>query len=42
MSVQQRRQYDPEFKRHVVLITEEPGRSVPEVRENLGISVDLL
>jgi hypothetical protein len=32
MSVQQRRKYDPEFKRN----TEEPGRTVTGVAENLG------
>ena len=42
MSVQQRRQYDPEFKRNAVLLTEEPDRSVRDVAENLGIAVDLL
>jgi len=42
MCVQQRRQYDPEFKRHAVLLMEEPDRSVRDVAENLGISVDLL
>jgi hypothetical protein len=30
MSGQQRRKYDPEFKRNAVLLTEEPGRSVRE------------
>ena len=42
MSVQQRRQYDPEFKRNAVLLTEEPDRSVRDVAESLGIAVDLL
>ena len=42
MSVQQRRQYDSEFKRNAVLLTEEPDRSVRDVAENLGIAVDLL
>jgi len=42
MSVQHRRQYDPEFKRNAVLLTEEPDRSVRDVAENLGIAVDLL
>jgi len=37
MSVQQRRRYDPEFKRHEVLLNEEAGRSVREVAEKLGI-----
>lgn len=35
MSVQQRRKYDPEFKKNAVLLTAEPGRSVREVAENL-------
>ena len=42
MSVQQRRKYDPEFKRNAVQLTEEPGRTVAEVAENLGIAKDLL
>ena len=36
MSVQQRRKYDPDFKRNAVQLTEEPGRTVT------GISKDLL
>jgi len=42
MSAQQRRLYDSEFKRNAVLLTEEPDRSVRDVTESLGISVDLL
>ena len=42
MSVQQRRKYNPEFKRNAVLLTEDRSRSVSEVAENLGIKVDLL
>ena len=42
MSVQQRRKYDPDFKRNSVQLTEEPGRTVTDVAENLGISKDLL
>ena len=42
MSVQQRRKYDPEFKRNAVQLTEEPGRTVAEVAENLGITKDNL
>jgi len=42
MSVQQRRKYDPDFKRNAVRLTEEPGRTVAGVAENLGISKDLL
>jgi transposase-like protein len=41
MSVQ-RRKYDPDFKRNAVRLAEEPGRTVIEVAENLGISKDLL
>jgi transposase len=41
MSVQQRRKYDPDFKRNSVQLTEEPGQTVAEVAENLGISKDL-
>ena len=42
MSVQQRRKYDPDFKRNAVQLTEEPGRSVSSVADALGISKDLL
>jgi transposase len=42
MSVQQRRKYDPDFKRNSVQLTEESGRKVAEVAKNLGISKDLL
>ena len=42
MSVQQRRKYDPEFKKNAVLLAEEPGRSVRDVAESLGIKIDLL
>ena len=42
MSVQQRRKYDLDFKRNAVQLTEEPGRTVTDVAENLGISKDLL
>jgi len=41
MSVQ-RRKYDPDFKRNAVLLSEEDGRTVTDVAENLGISKDLL
>ncbi len=41
MSVQRRR-YDPDFNRNAVRLTEEPGRTVIEVADNLGISKDLL
>lgn len=42
MSVQQRRNYDSDFKHNAVQLTEEPGRKVAEVAENLGIRKDLL
>ena len=42
MSVQQRRRYDPEFKKQAVLLSAEPGRSVKEVADNLGVSSDLI
>jgi len=42
MSVQQHRKYDPDFKRNAVQLTEEPGRIVANVAENLGTSKDLL
>jgi len=42
MSVQQRRKYDPDFKRNAVQLSEEPGRTVSGVAENLSISKDLL
>ncbi len=37
-----RRKYDRDFKRNAVLLCAEPGRSIPEVAENLGINKDLL
>jgi transposase len=42
MSVQQRRKYDPEFKKNAVLLTEEPDRSVRDVAEKLGIQPELI
>ena len=41
MSVQ-RRKYDPDFKRNAVRLSDEPGRTVIEVADNLGISKHLL
>jgi transposase len=41
MSVQ-RRKYDSDFKRNAVQLTEEPGRTVAEVAEKLGIGKDLI
>lgn len=37
-----RRKYDPDFKRNAVLLCIEQGRSVAEVADNLGINRDLL
>ena len=37
-----RSKYDRDFKRNTVLLCAEPGRTVAEVAENLGISKDLL
>jgi transposase len=37
-----RRKFDREFKRNAVLLSQEPGRSVPDVAENLGIRSDSL
>ena len=42
MSVHHRRKYDSDFKRNAVLLSEDPGRTVSEVAENLGIASDLL
>lgn len=42
MSVQERRKYDSDFKRNAVRLAEDPGRTVVDVAENLGISADLL
>ena len=37
-----RRKYDRDFKRNAVLLCAEPGRTVTEVAENLGVGKDLL
>jgi transposase len=42
MSVQNRRKYDSDFKRNAVVLSEESGRTVSEVAENLGINSDLI
>jgi len=42
MSVQNRRRYDPEFKRNAVRLSEEAGRTIREVAENLGIGSALI
>ena len=42
MSVQKRRKYDSEFRRNAVLLSEETGRTISEVADNLGINSDLI
>lgn len=42
MGIQNRRKYDSDFKRNAVMLAQEPGRSVSEVAEKLGISKDLI
>ena len=42
MSSKPRRKYDRAFKRNAVLLCAEPGRSVSDVAEKLGIGKDLL
>jgi transposase len=42
MSVQQRRKYDPDFKRNAVRLTEETGRTVVDAAEKPCISKDIL
>ena len=42
MDTKPRRKYDRDFKRNAVLLSGEPGRTVSEVAENLGIGKDLL
>ena len=37
-----RRKYDRDFKRNAILLCAEPGRTVTEVAENLGIAKDVL
>ncbi len=37
MGIQNRRNYDPEFKRNAVLLTEEPERRVSEVAEKFVV-----
>ena len=41
MSVQ-RRKYDSDFRRNAVQLTEESGRGVKALADNLGINKDLL
>ncbi len=42
MNSEPRRKFDQGFKRNAVLLCAEPGRSVIDVAENLGINKDLL
>ncbi len=42
MSVQKRRSYDAEFKKNAVLLTEDPGRTVADVADSLGVPKDML
>lgn len=42
MSVQQKKKYDAEFKRKAVRLSNEPGKTVIEVAEGLGIARNLL
>jgi transposase len=37
-----RRKHDSEFKRHAVLLSEDPGRSVGSVARDLGIHANLI
>lgn len=39
---QRRRSYDAEFKKNAIRLSNEPGRSVPEVAQALGIDSQLL
>lgn len=40
MGVQNRRKYDSEFKLNAVLLSQQPGRTVSEVADKLGINSD--
>ena len=42
MGIRKRRKFDPDFKRNAVLLCEEPGRTVAEVAENLGLIKEVL
>ena len=42
MREQKRRRYDAEFKRNAVALANEPGRSVSEVEQSLGITSGLI
>ena len=41
MGIQNRRKYDSDFKKNAVLLANEPGRSVSDVAEELGINAGL-
>jgi transposase len=40
--VQQRKQYDPEFKRQAVKLMQESGKSVNEIATDLGVTSKML
>lgn len=40
--VQQRKQYDPEFKRQAVRLMQESGKSVNEIAADLGVTSKML
>ncbi len=42
MNIKRRRKYDRDFKRNAVLLCAEPGRTVADVAQNLGLAKDLL
>lgn len=42
MEAQVRRAYDTEFKKRAVQLSQEPGRTVADVAEGLGIHKDLI
>ena len=42
MTKSKRRNYDPEFKRNAVLLSEDPSRTHTEVAGSLGISPNIL
>ncbi|MFH2057385.1 MAG: transposase [Pseudomonadota bacterium] len=42
MNSEHRRKFDQNFKRKAVLLCAEPGRSVSDAAENLGLGKDLL
>ena len=42
MGVQNRRKYDSDFKLNAVLLSLQPGRTVSDVAEKLGINSDII